>query len=356
LSPWYHAPPPAAHSGVADYASRLWPALSELRESPVNLYHLGNNPLHDAIYTKALAEPGVAVLHDVVLHHFLLGRLTRDQYIAEFVHNYGEWKRPLAEDLWEARASSGIDPRYFDYPLVRRAAESSRAVIVHNPGAAEIAKAHGAARVHVIPHFYQPAAVDPADAILFRQRLSIPQTAKLFGIFGYLRETKRIAASLTAFHRLRALDSNAHLLIAGEPVSADLRRMLDSCGHAEGVHRLGHLTDADLNTAAQAIDCCINLRYPAAGETSGIAIRMMGAGKPVILTRAAETSALLEHTWLGVSPGPGETEELFTQMALVAGLPQVGREIGAAAQRHIAEHHSLDRVARAYRNVLAELD
>jgi hypothetical protein len=32
------------------------------------------------------------------------------------------------------------------------------------------------------------------------------------------------------------------------------------------------------------VDACINLRYPAAGETSGIAIRLMGIGKPVLLT------------------------------------------------------------------------
>ena len=238
---------------MADYAHRLLPALQQFGQPQVNLYHLGNNPLHNAIYTRALAEPGVAVLHDVVLHHFLLGRLNRKEYIAEFVYNYGEWKRPLAEDLWEARASSGIDPRYFEYPLVRRVAERSRAVIVHNPGAAEIARRHGAARVYEIPHFYEAVSVDRAEAVLFRERLNIPQTATLFGIFGYLRETKRVAATLTAFRRLRAQDNTAHLLIGGEPVSADLARLLAASCHAEGVHRLGHLSEADLNTATAAI-------------------------------------------------------------------------------------------------------
>ena len=352
MSAWYYAPPVTARSGVADYAHRLWPALAALGDSRVNLYHLGNNPLHDAIYTRALAEPGAVVLHDAVLHHFLLGRLSRDEYIAEFVHNYGEWKRLLAQDLWNARAGSGIDPRYFEFPMVRRIAEVSRAVIVHNPGAAEIVRAHGAARLHVIPHFFEGQSPGAADAARFRERLHIPQTAVLFGIFGYLRETKRIAASLTAFRRLRAQDSNAHLLIAGQPVSADLARMLDATADDEGIHRLGHLTDEELNTSAAAIDCCINLRYPAAGESSGIAMRMMGVGKPVILTRGLETSALPEHTWLGVTHGVGEVEELFLQMALVAQMPAVGRDTGEAARRHIAEHHSLATIARQYRDVL----
>jgi len=349
LTKWYHAPPVTVRTGVADYAHRLLPALGN---SGVNLYHLGNNHLHNEIYTRALAEPGVAVLHDAVLHHFLLGRLARDEYIAEFVHNYGEWKRPLAEELWDARASSGVNPRYFNFPMIRRVVERSKAVIVHNAGAAEIVKAHGGLNVYVIPHFYEQAPVDGAAVVYFRERAGIPQTAKLFGIFGYLRETKRIASSLTAFQRLRAVDSNAHLLIAGEPVSADLARMLAAEGAAHGIHRMGHLTDDELNIAAAAIDCCLNLRYPAAGETSGIAIRMMGIGKPVIMSRGPETSGLPEYAWLGVTPGPGEIEELLLQMSLVARLPGLARDIGEQAKRYIAEHHSLANVAGMYRAVL----
>jgi glycosyltransferase involved in cell wall biosynthesis len=349
LTKWYHAPPVAARSGVADYAHRLLPALGN---AGVNLYHLGNNPLHNEIYTTALAQPGIAVLHDAVLHHFLLGRLARDEYITEFVYNYGEWKRPLAEELWDARSSSGINPRYFQFPMIRRIVERSTAVIVHNPGAAEIVKAHGGVDVYVIPHFYEPAPVDIAAAAYFRERARIPQTAKLFGIFGYLRETKRIASCLTAFRRLRAVEPDAHLLIAGEPVSADLARVLQSECVTDGIHRTGHLTDDQLNTAAAAIDCCVNLRYPAAGETSGIAIRMMGIGKPVIMSRGLETSGLPEYTWLGVTPGPGETEELLLQMSLVARLPGLARDIGEQARIYITQHHSIETVAAKYRELL----
>src|SRR4051812_7038278 len=103
--------------------------------------------------------------------------------------------------------------------MIRRVVERSKAGVVHNPGAAEMVKCHGGVNVRVIPHFFERAAVDDASVIYFRQRTGIAQGARLFGIFGYLRETKRIAASLTAFRRLRATDANIHLLIAGEAVS-----------------------------------------------------------------------------------------------------------------------------------------
>ena len=99
----FHGPLPPVRSGVADYCAAL---LAELRRhgdvpvapkrSSVALYHLGNNGLHAAIYRRALERPGVIVLHDAVLHHFLMGQLGEADYIEEFVYNYGAWHRPLA--------------------------------------------------------------------------------------------------------------------------------------------------------------------------------------------------------------------------------------------------------------------
>ena len=82
-----------------------------------------NNGLHAGIYQRALASPGVVVLHDAVLHHFLLGQLNETGYADEFVYNYGEWNRGLARELWRSRAASGADSRYFSYPMLRRVVE-----------------------------------------------------------------------------------------------------------------------------------------------------------------------------------------------------------------------------------------
>ena len=126
----FHAPLPPARTGVADYAAAL---LADLRSRgrveiapsrcDVALYHLGNNALHASIYRQALERPGVVVLHDAVLNHFLLGQLGEAAYADEFAYNYGEWNRDLARELWRDRAAAGSDPRYFDFPMLRRAAE-----------------------------------------------------------------------------------------------------------------------------------------------------------------------------------------------------------------------------------------
>jgi hypothetical protein len=59
-----------------------------------------------------------AFLHDAVLHHFLLGHLNEAQYLAEWVHNAGEWRRDLGVELWRQRASSGTEPAIFSLSSV----------------------------------------------------------------------------------------------------------------------------------------------------------------------------------------------------------------------------------------------
>jgi glycosyltransferase involved in cell wall biosynthesis len=319
----------------------------------IDLYQLGNNRLHEQIYRQSLRKPGVTVLHDGVMHHFMLGSLSRDEYIAEFIYNYGEWRRDLAEELWNGRARSAFDPRYFQFPMLRRIVETAPAVIVHNPGAATMAREHGALNVHVIPHFCEPEnAIDAMEASRFRDSIAIEPGTTLFGVFGYLREPKRVLPSIAAFRRLNAVRPATALLLAGESVSGDLDRLLETEAVHPAIRRLGHLSERGFRTAAAAVDCCINLRYPAAGETSGIAIRLMGMGKPVIVTDNAENAEFPMSAVLRVPSGVAEARELFEHMILVTEFPRIGREIGNVAKQHISAHHSLETVARRYWEIL----
>ncbi len=358
----YHAPPAGSHTGIADYAETLRQALQRhgsVETNPasadVHLYHLGNNRLHEDIYARALATPGVIVLHDAVLHHFFLGTLQHEQYVSEWLYNYGEWQRDLGEELWRERAKSSVDPRYFQFPMLRRILERSRAVIVHNPGAAAMVRAvNKTIPVAVIPHFCE--VTDPPDAFdtaRFRQNLGIPASTRLFGIFGYLREPKRVLPCVHTFEKLHAMKPDTALLLAGEVVSGDLARLLTSeLRDVPAIHRLGHLSEPDFRVAAAAVDCCINLRYPGAGESSGIAVRLMSLAKPVIVTDNAENGDFPAAAVLRNSPGIAEAEELFDHMLLVTQFPSIARDIGIEARRHIRDQHALDSVARKYWEVL----
>jgi len=357
----FFSPLPPARTGVADYSAAL---LEELRRHgkveiaparcDVALYHLGNNPLHGAIYRRAVAEPGVVVMHDAVLHHFLLGQLSETAYIDEFVYNYGEWSRSLASDLWRLRANSASDERYFRYPMLRRVAESARVVVVHNPAAARIVSEHARrARVVEIPHLFAPPAL-PGDAevLRYRQKIGLDPGAFVFGVFGYLRESKRIASVLDAFAAVHAEKPNTALLIAGEFVSSAYAAAIETC--APGVVRVPHVPEAEFWLAARAIDSCINLRYQAAGEASGIAIRMMGIGKPVLLTDGEEIARFPADACVRIPSGVSERESLRRHMILLTSISDVAGSIGHRGAAHIAAQHRVTQAAKQYWDVLCE--
>lgn len=353
---------PPSPTGVADYSAALLAALREhgdvnldAEKAGVHLYHIGNNHLHRDIYTRALREPGVVVLHDAVLHHFFLGTLTEQQYVEEFIHNYGAWHADLARSLWKARARSATDPRYFSYPMLKRIAERSLAIVVHSPAAAAMVLAHApGARVHEIPHLFVPPALPPVYEVeRLRARLGVSQPTFLAGVFGHLRESKRVMPILRAFHNVRR-SADIALLVAGEFASTDLSRSVEPLLHGPGILRVGYLPDDEFWLYASAVDACINLRYPPAGETSGIAIRFMGIGKPVLLSKGLEVSRFPASACVPLDTGPSEEPMLSAAVCWLARNPRDAREIGARAQAHVTRLHDVEVVAAKYWQILGE--
>jgi glycosyltransferase involved in cell wall biosynthesis len=278
-------------------------------------------------------------LHDALLQHLFMGALDEAAYVDEFVFNYGEWSRDLALELWRGKASSGLRATYYQYPMLKRLAERSLAVIVHNPAAASIVWRHAPnATVVEIPFLYtNPPQVEPLRLAPF-----------VFGIFGYLRESKRVTTALRAFQRVRSARPNSAFLLAGQFVSSDLARTVAPLLRQPGVIRLGRLAEGRFWNIAAATDVCVNLRYPSGGETSAIAIGLMGLGKPVIVSSGEENVRYPDSACLRVDSGPAEEEMLLEYMLSLRLLPGLAAEIGGRAAEYIRRRHSVERIAKLY--------
>jgi glycosyltransferase involved in cell wall biosynthesis len=356
----FHSPLPPVRSGVADYAAALLSALpGEVvvgADGDVNLYQLGNNGLHSAIYERALARPGVVVLHDAVMHHFHLGAFSQAAYLDEFVYCYGRWYRGLAEGLWAERSRSASDERYFRWPMLKRVAERSLAVVVHNEGAAEMVRREAPrAVVEVIPHLPLPCpAVDPVDVERWRVRNGVLPSHTLFGLMGYLRESKRVIAVLRVFTRLRKRRQDVWLLLAGEAGSSDLARAIEPYLSGPGILREEYLPEADFQMRAAACDIGLNLRYPGGGESSGMTARWLGLGRPVLVSDTAENAALSVAGCPRVATGPSEEEELAALMIWFAESGVRRRECGRAASEWAEREMQLAAIAQRYWRVLSE--
>jgi glycosyltransferase involved in cell wall biosynthesis len=260
--------------------------------------------------------------------------------------------------LWGQRARSAVDPRYFEFPMLRRIAERSRAVIVHNPAAARMVARHApGAKIHEIPPLFDaPPVPSLSETLRFRTELGLKPRTLVVGVFGHLRESKRLPVVLRAMQRVWSAGGDAVLLVAGEFASKDLERSIASLLRDPRILRVPHLPERDFWRFAAITDVCVNLRYPSAGETSGILVRMMGIGKAVVCTEGEEIARIPENACLRIDAGSAEEEMLAETIRWLAGDRGAAEEIGARAARHIASEHAVEKIARRYWEVCSSAE
>jgi glycosyltransferase involved in cell wall biosynthesis len=172
------------------------------------------------------------------------------------------------------------------------------------------------------------------------------------GTFGHQRETKRLAVVLRAFEQAVARGADARLLVSGEFVSETFASTMEPLLRHPNILRTGHLPEADFWKHLAATDLCVNLRYPSAAESSGVAIRMMGIGKVVAFTADPAIAPFPEDACLRIDTGPAEEEMLASYIVWLAGEREAAAAIGRNAARHIALKHAPEKVASAYWEVL----
>src|SRR3984893_9393732 len=132
----FFSPLPPCRSGIADYSQALLDSLRKRahvevfsderrafqpREFDIALYQIGNNPHHTFVYERALAYPGVVVMHESNLHHLIADMTIKrgdwDAYLRELKYGGGSAAFEFGRDeVMTLRA----DPDYEGVPLLRR--------------------------------------------------------------------------------------------------------------------------------------------------------------------------------------------------------------------------------------------
>ena len=358
------SPLPPSPTGVAEYSASIVGELRrrdfvdasesmsalKLQDYDVRLYQVGKNRLHDGAYEAALRVPGIVELHDATVHHLLLSRLDRAAYVEEFVYNYGEWARVLAGQMWERRSQAPSEELYFGHPLLRRVLEKAEKIVVHNPGAAARAReANPEVEVVQIPHYIEPAQAFTAEEIAsVRRRFRVPEGGILISSFGYHRPPKRLQSMLLA---AEGLDPPHRILIAGDFVSPTYEASLEGLMQKTDTIRLPHVPDQELARLVAATDVCVNLRWPTAGETSGFVMKLMAAGKPVLVTDCDENADLPDNAVLKIEPGINEPLVIREALRVLTLRPELRLAMGELARQHVLREHSLDKVGEHYRKL-----
>ncbi len=356
---WYSPLPPLA-SGIADYSFELLPLIGASK--PVDavsprgrwprrvrvppgarlvdpdsaaartvaggydavLYHLGNNPFHEFVYEAALARPGIAVLHDFVMHHLVAhlmieaGRQRR-RYSELLSDEYGDLGARLA-DLRAHRIATDFEK--FVFPLNRHIAAASRAVVVHSRDSAERIRAVApGVPVFVIPHHAgtPPRSLDGVDRAAARARLGLPPEAFLVGHFGYITRPKQPAAVIGGFEMLAKARPDARLVLTGaDHTGGGLDRLVHRHGLDGRVIKAGFVDLERFYLHLRAVDATVNLRYPSAGESSGTFARALAEGRVAIVNDLGSFAEVPDDVALKVEVDGNQAEQVGRHLLRLA--------------------------------------
>lgn len=383
----YLSPLPPVRSGISDYSVDLLPHLArhadvrvvELPGQPIDealrrrwtpvalerlgedgrvpLYQMGNNQYHEGVRRAALRVPGVMTLHDVVLHHQLLGRTVgerdHDTYRAELARDHG-W---VGEAVARSAYWGGIGhSAQFELPAHRTLLRSQRGVLVHSAWAAEvIAEENEGVEVRVVPMpIPLPPAADVEAGRAFRGRHGLPLEAPLVGSFGFQTPIKRAAVAVRAL-AMPGL-KNLHLVVGGElSPHLELLETARELGVTERVHVLGFLDFDEFAAGIAACDLCLNLRYPSAGETSASLLRVLAIGRPVIVSDHAQFAEMPAEIAVRVPLGDGEADTLADELRRLLRDSGRLRAMGERARAHVAREHDPEASARRIAAAAGEL-
>lgn len=378
------SPVPPLATGISEYAAELLPHLAAeaevhvLTESPavidrsiaarypchptadlpdllrrgvvdLPVYQVGNSLFHVHQLRHVVEQPGVLVLHDLVLHHVLaamtleLGDL--EGYRALLVENYGDRAAPWAERIKDSRRVGHDRYRlYCRLPLSRHLARASRGVVVHSEYARRRLAPHcPGVPIEVIPHGAEVPDVDRAAA---RHRLGLAPDDYAIGIVGGLAKNRLYEEALRAAAAVAGSVPATRVLLAGTP-SEDVQQLLDRLGLKERATFLGRPDYPRFLANLAALDAAVALRHPTAGETSGTGIRLMSVGTPFITTDVDAFAELPSAACVKVRVHPGLVDDVAAALRRWHADPDARRAAGRAGRDHVREHHDLRACAQA---------
>ena len=164
-----------------------------------------------------------------------------------------------------------------------------------------------------------------------------------------MNASKRIPELLRAFADVRAGYPEAVLLLVG-PTSPgfDLDRRLQRLGlDDDGLVREGWVDERRLWELMAGVDVSVNLRHPTMGETSGVAIRSLSLGKPLVVSDVGWFSELPDDAALKVPVDAHEVETLTAALELLVAREDVRAQMGRAASARRAAASTISDVSRS---------
>jgi len=322
---------------------------TQWRQFDLAIYQMGNSEFHAAIYDQLRQFPGLTVLHEAGLHHFMAWRTAWRGDFAGYAREMGYALGVGGVQQAREIRMGQRDYALFEYSLNERVLDLSLGVLVHSEFVAQ--QIRRKRRDQMVKVVSQPIAVtEPATNV--RPQLGLPVDVFVVGCAGQVTLEKRIDVALRAFAQLRVHVPDARFLLVGQVPDwypLDLDELIRQLDLQVAVVRIGYAPDLDQFRAyIGAMDVCVNLRYPTVGETSASLLRIMALGRATIVSDAGWYAELPDECCLKIDYGPDVETILAKHLIDLADDRERCEMIGRNARAYIERECDPDRVARVY--------
>jgi len=240
------------------------------------------------------------------------------------------------ERLFAAHLGTVGDLLPYAYPLFRIPVEASRAVAVHDAFLVDAIRGDvPGARVAVVPMPVEPTPVAAEAVARLRADLGFDAPDVVVATFGLVTPEKRLSSLARV---VAAGDPRLRLLVVGPvPDRAAVDAVLAASGAVPRTVVTSRVPLEALAVHAAAADIVVHLRWPTGRETSAALLRVLGQGRPTIVSDLAHQAGLPDEAVWRVDPADEEAS-LARAVRALADDPLRRERMGRAAEAYAAAY------------------
>lgn len=330
------------------------------------VFHVGNNlAYHRKIIETFLQFGGILELHDVAIHNLVRDWIfdelkAPEKYIEVMRYCHGKKGEKTARDFIDGKISPPwTGENSLKYTLNKFLVDKAFGVIVHSDMAKQMLCAVSPnVPVITINHHVEKIYKDNflEYKLECRKKLGFYEDVLIMGAFGYATKTKRIIETLDALGRYKKNKNDKFIyLIVGKVDGIDVDSKISEYGMEKNVIITGFTELEDFKTYMGACDFCLNLRYPTQGETSGSLHRMLGMGKPILVSRVGTFEEYPDDIVIKIRHDNNEIDDIYNNICALTENSDEILERGKKAVLFADKYCNIDENAKKYAKFFREM-
>jgi len=327
------------------------------------IFQMGNSLKHEYMLKYIRKYHGIVVLHDCNLHGLLnaitYGRMKYKNYEKMLSYDY-------ENDIIDVIRAMQTGKQRSDFIVNGFVTNFADTVIVHSKWAKkQILLRNIEANVkHInlytkIPDYSFDKSNEVKQSA--RKKLQIPAQDTVIAAFGFISETKRSMPSLIAIKRVITEFPGTKMIYVGQiadELKDDFFSFIQQNNLQNYVSVTGFISLETFLLYIDAADICLNLRFPYQGETSAALMRILAAGKCVIINDIGSFSEIPDECCVKIlSPENMFLEEegqiIYNAIKELINNPGKQTELGRTAREYAEKELDLNKICQQYFNVLS---